>query len=104
MATLASSMLLGASNTSCAAEEGFLSTSEPGKPHATAPCSCKLKGSGFHLPSSTFAGNEHSWLRSGRSSAWSRSNSGDVFAGFRHRLGRVNAGTAMKSFLFEWRV
>ena len=92
MATLASSTLLGASNTTCAADEGFLSTSELGGSRALGPCSCKLKGS-FRLPSNMFAGNEYSWLRSGRSSAWRRSDSGDVFAGFRHRLGVVKAGS-----------
>lgn len=85
MATLASSTLVGAS-ISCATEDGFLSTSERG----FGPCCCKLKVSS-HLPSDKFAGNEYSWLRSGRSSAWRRSE--DAFAGFRHRFGVVKAGT-----------
>ncbi|KAG0609107.1 hypothetical protein M758_8G158100 [Ceratodon purpureus] len=83
MATLAASTFFGAPNSSCAVDEGLLSTSEA----VRSPCSCKLKSS-FHLPSSAFAGNEYSWLRSGRSSAWRRSDN----AGFRQRLGVVNAG------------
>lgn len=88
MASLASSTLLGASNASCAADEGFLSTSELGRTSRTiGSCSCKLKGA------RTFSGNEYSWLRSGGSSAWRRSKNSDVFSGFRHLSGVVKAGT-----------
>lgn len=80
MATLASSTFLGGttSNSACAADEAFLSTS-------VSPCICKLKSSSFHLPSS-----EYSWLRSGRSSTGRRRS--DNAAGVRHHFGVRKAG------------
>ncbi|XP_024359612.1 uncharacterized protein [Physcomitrium patens] len=91
MATLASSSLIGASNASCAMDEGFLSTSETGGSRSYAPCTCKLMGSN-RFPSKASAGNDFSWLRSRRSFAWRRSHSGDASSRLRRGLGVAQSG------------
>lgn len=78
MASLASSRLFAAT---CAADEGFLSTSGITS-RTTDACSCNLRRN-----SKPFVGSEYSWLRS----AWRRSSSHKNDA-FRHRFGVAKAG------------
>lgn len=84
MAALASSSVLGATNgASCAADDGFSDGREFRRPSRDGACGCKFMTS-FQPP----AGNEYSWLRSGRPSARSRSY-GEVI---RHRFGVAKSG------------